>query len=100
MSAYLLEYPFGTLVYPGALAAIAHASKIASWSSSRTATSSFSRTRSSAPESGTPWMPRAHFPHKEQALDRIQERYPARRYVTVDDKPALLAAMSASSAPG
>jgi len=31
--------------------------------------------------------------HKERALDHMQQRYPARHYVMVDDKPNLLAAM-------
>jgi FMN phosphatase YigB (HAD superfamily) len=33
------------------------------------------------------------FVHKELALDAMQERYPASRYVMVDDKPNLLAKM-------
>ncbi len=31
--------------------------------------------------------------HKEKVLDHVQQRYPARHYVAVDDKPHLLAAM-------
>jgi FMN phosphatase YigB (HAD superfamily) len=31
--------------------------------------------------------------HKEQMLDAVQRRYPARRYVVVDDKPHILAAI-------
>jgi FMN phosphatase YigB (HAD superfamily) len=31
--------------------------------------------------------------HKERVLDHMQQRYPARHYVMVDDKPNLLAAM-------
>lgn len=31
--------------------------------------------------------------HKEQMLDRVQQKFPARHYVIVDDKPRILAAM-------
>jgi hypothetical protein len=31
--------------------------------------------------------------HKERELDAMQRRYPASRYVMIDDKPELLAAM-------
>jgi len=31
--------------------------------------------------------------HKQHMLDAVQRRYPARHYVMVDDKPALLAQM-------
>jgi FMN phosphatase YigB (HAD superfamily) len=34
--------------------------------------------------------------HKERMLDDIKERYPARRYVMIDDKPGILAAMKHS----
>ncbi len=33
--------------------------------------------------------------HKEQMLDDVAERYPAKRYVMVDDKLRILAAMKA-----
>ncbi len=94
MSAYLLEYPFADLLYPQALATIAHLARL-----------------------GLPvvlsdgdivYQPRKiqHagvwaavegrvliFLHKEQSLDLMQRRYPATHYVMVDDKPNLLAAM-------
>jgi len=31
--------------------------------------------------------------HKERVLDHMQQRYPAKHYVMIDDKPNLLAAM-------
>jgi hypothetical protein len=31
--------------------------------------------------------------HKERAIDAMQQRFPARHYVAIDDKPQLLAAM-------
>ena len=94
MSAYLLEYPFGTLVYPGALEAIAHASKIGIVVVLSDGDIVFQPHKIKRAGIWDAVDARVLiFPHKEQALDRIQERYPARRYVTVDDKPALLAAM-------
>ena len=33
--------------------------------------------------------------HKEEMLDDVEQRYPARRYVMVDDKVRILAAMKA-----
>jgi hypothetical protein len=34
--------------------------------------------------------------HKERVLDHVQQRYPANRYVMVDDKPNLLADMKST----
>jgi len=34
--------------------------------------------------------------HKERVLDHMQQRYPAKHYVMVDDKPNLLAAMKST----
>ena len=34
--------------------------------------------------------------HKERVLDQMQQRYPAKHYVMVDDKPNLLAAMKST----
>lgn len=94
MSAYLLEYPFGSLVYPGALAAIAHASTIGTvvvLSDGDIVFQPHKIRRAGICDAVDGRV--LIFPHKEQALDHIQERYPARHYVTVDDKPELLAAM-------
>jgi FMN phosphatase YigB (HAD superfamily) len=94
MSAYLLEYPFGSLVYPGALAALAHASRIGTavvLSDGDIVFQPHKIRRAGIWDAVDARV--LIFPHKEQALDRIQERYPARHYVTVDDKPELLAAM-------
>jgi len=94
MSEFLLEYPFASRLFPGAIAAVAHLRTI-----------------------GTPvvlsdgdivFQPRKiqrsgiwHavdgrvliYLHKERVLNHVQRRYPARHYVMVDDKPNLLAAM-------
>jgi hypothetical protein len=33
--------------------------------------------------------------HKEEELEHVEQRYPARHYVLVDDKPRILAAVKA-----
>ncbi len=96
MSAYLLDYPFASLLYPGALAAIAHLS-------------SYGRPVVLS-DGDIVFQPRkiqhagiwdavaGHvliYLHKERVLDHVQRRYPAAHYVMVDDKPNLLAAMKA-----
>ena len=96
MSAYLLEYPFAGLVYPGALAAIAHLA-------------AFGRPVVLS-DGDIVFQPRKIHRsgiwdavegrvmislHKERVLDRVERRHPASHYVMVDDKPNLLAAMKA-----
>ena len=94
MSHYLLEYPFPTLVFPQALAAIGHLSSLG-----RPVVLS---------DGDVVFQPRkiqragiwdavagrvSIYLHKEKVLDHVQKRYPAQHYVMVDDKPNLLAAM-------
>lgn len=94
MSAFVLEYPFAQRLYPHALEVIAHLHTL-----------------------GTPvvlsdgdivFQPRKIqrsglwdavqgrvlvYLHKERMLDAMQQRFAARHYVMVDDKPQLLATM-------
>jgi len=94
MSEFLLEYPFSSLVYPQALAAIAHLSTMG--------------TAVVLSDGDVVFQPRKVqragiwdavagrvliYVHKEKVLDHVQQRFPASHYVMVDDKPALLAAM-------
>jgi FMN phosphatase YigB (HAD superfamily) len=94
MSEFLLEYPFSSLVYPQALAAIRHLRGLG-----RPVVLS---------DGDVVFQPRKikHagiwdavdgavliYLHKERVLDHVQRRYPAEHYVVVDDKPNLLAAM-------
>jgi FMN phosphatase YigB (HAD superfamily) len=94
ISLYLMHYPFASRVYPGALDAIRHA-------------------RASGPavilsDGDVVFQPRKIersglwgavdaevliYIHKEQMLDDVERRYPAKRYVMVDDKIHILAAM-------
>jgi FMN phosphatase YigB (HAD superfamily) len=97
LAEFLLEYPFAELLYPDALATLAHLST-----------------------SGTPvllsdgdivFQPRKIrraglwdavagrvlvYLHKETMMDRVQHLFPAQHYLVVDDKPNLLAAMKAA----
>ncbi len=96
MSDYLLEYPFPSLVYPDALAAVDHLKSLG-----RPVVLS---------DGDVVFQPRKIrragiwdavdgrvlvYVHKERVLDHVQRRHPASHYVMVDDKPYLLAAMKA-----
>jgi FMN phosphatase YigB (HAD superfamily) len=94
MSDYLLEYPFSALLYPDALAAVAHLGTLG-----RTVILSDGDVvfQPRKIERSGIWDAVAArvliYLHKEKMLDHVQRRYPASHYVMVDDKPNLLAAM-------
>ena len=94
MSAFLIDYPFSSRLYPGALKAIAHASRCG--------------TSAILSDGDVVFQPRKVmrsglwdavegrvmiYLHKEQMLDSVARRYPAQHYVMVDDKLRLLDAM-------
>ena len=96
MSGYLVDYPFALALYPRALDAVARLS-------------SFGRTVILS-DGDVVFQPRKVqrsglwdavsgrvliYIHKEQMLDSVQRRYPARHYVMVDDKLRVLGAMKA-----
>jgi FMN phosphatase YigB (HAD superfamily) len=94
MSSFLIDYPFPTRLFPNVLAALA-------------------RLRTLGPtvilsDGDVVFQPRKIkqsglwdavegrvliYIHKEQMLDEVVQRYPARRYVMIDDKLRILAAM-------
>jgi FMN phosphatase YigB (HAD superfamily) len=91
---FLLGFPFARLLFPEALAAIAHLRSLG-----RPVVLS---------DGDVVFQPRKirHagiwdavegdvliYLHKERVLDHVERHYPAQRYVVVDDKPNLLAAM-------
>ncbi|AEK61806.1 HAD family hydrolase [Collimonas fungivorans] len=97
MSAFFIDYPFADLIYPGALDAVAH---LRQWG--RTVILS---------DGDVVFQPRKVqrsglwqavdgrvliYVHKEDMLDAVARKYPARHYVMVDDKLSLLAAMKHS----
>jgi len=94
MSAFLVDYPFANRLYPGSLDAVEHASK-----SGLTVILS---------DGDVVFQPRKVlrsglweafngrvliYIHKEQMLEDVEKRYPARHYVMIDDKLRILEAM-------
>ena len=97
MSAFLLDYPFAARLFPRALDAVAHLNTLG-----RPVVLS---------DGDIVFQPRKIqrsgiwdavegrvmiYLHKERVLDHMQQRYPAKHYVMVDDKPNLLAAMKST----
>ena len=94
MSSFMLEYPFANRLYPRALEAIAHLGALG--------------LPVVLSDGDVVYQPRKIqrsgiwnavqgrvlvYVHKERALDAMRQRYPARHYVMIDDKPQLLSAM-------
>jgi FMN phosphatase YigB (HAD superfamily) len=94
MSSFLVDYPFHERLYAGALDALAHCRK---WGPSVILS-----------DGDVVFQPRKIqrsglwdavdgrvliYIHKEQMLDDMQRQYPAHRYVLIDDKLRILAAM-------
>jgi FMN phosphatase YigB (HAD superfamily) len=94
MSSFLVDYPFAARVYPGAMEVVG---RLRRWG--RTVILS---------DGDVVFQPRKVqrsglwdavdgqvliYVHKEQMLQEVERRYPARRYVMVDDKLRILAAM-------
>src|SRR5271167_893961 len=94
MSSYLVDYPFGDRLYPGALDVL---NRLRSWG--RTVILSdgdvvFQPRK--VERSGINEAVGGHvliYIHKEEALADVERRYPAVHYVMVDDKPRILAAV-------
>ena len=94
MSSYLVDYPFSDRLYAGALDAIEHLGK---WGSTVILSDGdvvfqprkIQRSGLWGAVSGRVLI----YTHKEQMLDDVEQRYPARHYVMVDDKLRILAAM-------
>jgi FMN phosphatase YigB (HAD superfamily) len=94
MSQFLIDYPFESRLYPGALAAIAHCGRVgptAILSDGDVVFQPRKVTRSGLWDAvgGRVMI----YLHKEQMLDAVERRYPAQHYVMVDDKLRLLDAM-------
>jgi FMN phosphatase YigB (HAD superfamily) len=94
MSDFLLEYPFASRLFPRALEAIAHVRTfglpvVLSDGDIVFQPRKIHRSGIWAAVEGRVLI----YLHKEKVLDHMQQRYPARHYVMVDDKANLLAAM-------
>ena len=96
ISFYLLRYPFADRVYPGALAAIEYLRRrgpVVILSDGDVVFQPRKVARSGLWDAVDGQV--LIYIHKEQMLDDVERRYPARRYVMVDDKLRILAAMKA-----
>ena len=97
MSEFLLEYPFTSRLFPGALEAVAHLRTLGkpvvlSDGDIIFQPRKIQRSGICSAVEGRVLI----YLHKEKVLDHVQQRYPAAHYVMVDDKAKLLAAMKAT----
>jgi len=94
MSSFLVDYPFAERLYPGALDVIAH---LHHWGPTVILTDGDVVFQPHKVQRSGLWDAVEGrvliYLHKEQMLDAIAQRYPARHYVMVDDKLRILAAM-------
>jgi FMN phosphatase YigB (HAD superfamily) len=94
MSSFLVDYPFADRLYAGALDVIEH---LRAWGptvilSDGDVVFQPRKTQRSGLWDAVEGRVLIYL-HKEQMLDEVASRYPARRYVMVDDKLRILAAM-------
>jgi len=94
MSSFLVDYPFADRLYPGALDAAAH---LRTWGPTVILSDGDVVFQPRKVQRSGLWQAVEGrvliYIHKEQMLDDLQRRYPARHYVMVDDKLRILAAM-------
>jgi hypothetical protein len=94
VASFLLGYPFGERLYPGALGALAHLGAYGSTVALTDGDAVFQpwkveRSGIRAAVHGRVLV----YVHKEDELADVEIRYPAARYVLVDDKPRILTAV-------
>ena len=93
-SLFLVDYPFADRLYPGALDVIA---RLRSWGPTVIMSDGDVVFQPRKVDRSGLWQAVAGhvliYIHKEQMLDDVEQRYPARHYVMVDDKLRILAAM-------
>jgi FMN phosphatase YigB (HAD superfamily) len=93
MSSYLVDYPFADRLYPGAVEVL---NRLRSWGQTVILSDGDVVFQPRKVErSGISEAVGGHvliYIHKEQALADVERRYPAERYVMVDDKLRILAA--------
>jgi FMN phosphatase YigB (HAD superfamily) len=97
MSDFLLEYPFASRLFPQALEAVAHLRTLGfpvvlSDGDIVFQPRKIQRSGIWAAVEGRVLI----YLHKEKMLEHMQQRYPAKQYVMVDDKANLLAAMKSA----
>ena len=94
MSAFLIDYPFASRLYPGALDVVRH---MRTWGTPVILSDGDVVFQPRKIQRSGLWDAvegRVMITiHKEQVLDAVAERYPARHYIVVDDKLRILAAI-------
>ena len=94
VSSYLVDYPFANRLYPGSLDAIEHLRK---WGPTVILSDGDVVFQPRKVQRSGLWEAVEGrvliYIHKEQMLDDVTERYPARHYVMVDDKLRIVTAM-------
>jgi len=94
MSSWLVDYPFAERLYPGALAAVAHARR---WGPAVILSDGDAVFQPRKVERSGLWRAVEDrvliYIHKEQELADVERFYPARHYVLIDDKLRILAAV-------
>jgi FMN phosphatase YigB (HAD superfamily) len=94
MSSFLVDYPFADRLYPGALDVIA---RLRAWAPTIIVSDGDVVFQPRKVQRSGLWDAVEGrvliYIHKEQMLEDIERRYPARRYVMIDDKLRILAAM-------
>ncbi len=96
ISLFLIDYPFADRLYPRSLEVVA---RMGTWGPTVLLTDGDVVFQPRKVERSGLWKEVEGqvliYVHKEQALDDVAQRYPARHYVMVDDKLRILAAMKA-----
>jgi FMN phosphatase YigB (HAD superfamily) len=94
MSSYLVDYPFETRLYPGALDVL---KRLRGWGPTVILSDGDVVFQPRKVQRSGIWQAvDGHvliYIHKEEELEDVERRYPARHYVLVDDKPRILAAV-------
>jgi len=96
MPAFLVDYPFASRLYPGSLDAL-ELEHVRSWGKTVILSDGDVVFQPRKVQRSGLWEAVEGrvliYIHKEQMLDDVEQRYPARHYVMIDDKPRILTAM-------
>jgi FMN phosphatase YigB (HAD superfamily) len=94
VGAFMLDYPFADRLYPGALAAVAHLATLAPVAVLTDGDVVFQphKIRRAGLERAVAGQVLLCV-HKEKQIAELEQRFPARHYALVDDKPGLLSRM-------
>jgi FMN phosphatase YigB (HAD superfamily) len=97
VSSFLVDYPFSSQLYPGALATLEHCRQVGPTVILSDGDVVFQPRKIQRSGLWDAVEGRVLiYLHKEKMLESVVRRYPARRYVMVDDKVRILAAMKQS----